>query len=425
MTRLPSDDGSALSDLRIIDMATIVAGPAAAKYLGDYGAEVIKVESPSGDSARRLGWALDDNDDSFFWKIIGRNKKCAVIDLKSEAGLNEMLQLIDSADVLIENFRPGTLERLGLGPEGLLERNPRLVVLRVTGFGQSGPYAGRPGFATVVEALTGYAALSGEPEGQPLLPPIAITDEISGLAGAFAVMTALWYARRTGRGQVVDVNLAETLLQLMGPLVPAFAHLGYEQPRMGSSLPWTVPRGTYQCSDGQWVAISASADSVAARLMSAIGLEGDKRFATFRDRMANREVLEDYVRSWTGERTASEVIAHLEGLDAAVAPLYTMRDVFADAHFQEREVLIEVDGIVMQNVIARFSATPGKVRHAGRRHGADQELVGPGFGPPGTSGDRISSDGIPRDRIPSDRIPSEGIPSDGIPIGPREGPTGR
>ena len=298
-------------------------------------------------------------------------------------------------------------------------------MLRVTGFGQSGPYAGRPGFATVVEALTGYAALSGEPEGQPLLPPIAITDEISGLAGAFAVMTALWYARRTGRGQVVDVNLAETLLQLMGPLVPAFAHLGYEQPRMGSSLPWTVPRGTYQCSDGQWVAISASADSVAARLMSAIGLEGDKRFATFRDRMANREVLEDYVRSWTGERTASEVIAHLEGLDAAVAPLYTMRDVFADAHFQEREVLIEVDGIVMQNVIARFSATPGKVRHAGRRHGADQELVGPGFGPPGTSGDRISSDGIPSDRIPSDRIPSEGIPSDGIPIGPREAPTGR
>ena len=296
MTQFPGDDGSALSDLRIIDMATIVAGPAAAKYLGDYGADVIKVESPSGDSARRLGWALDDEDDSFFWKIIGRNKKCVAIDLKSEAGLKQMLQLIDSADVLIENFRPGTLERLGLGPEVLLERNPRLVVLRVTGFGQSGPYAGRPGFATVVEALTGYAALSGEPEGQPLLPPIAITDEISGLAGAFAVMTALWYARRTGRGQVVDVNLAETLLQLMGPLVPAFAHLGYEQPRMGSSLPWTVPRGTYQCSDGQWVAISASADSVAARLLSAIGLAGDKRFATFRDRMANQEVLEDYVR---------------------------------------------------------------------------------------------------------------------------------
>jgi crotonobetainyl-CoA:carnitine CoA-transferase CaiB-like acyl-CoA transferase len=385
VTAVRGDDGSALSDLRVIDMATIVAGPAAAKYLGDYGAEVIKVESPSGDSARRLGWALRDDDDSFFWKIIARNKKCVAIDIKSAAGLAHMLQLTDSADVLIENFRPGTLERLGLGPELLLERNPRLVVLRVTGFGQTGPYAGRPGFATVVEALTGYAALSGEPEGQPLLPPIAITDEVAGLAGAFAVMTALWYARRTGRGQVVDVNLAETLLQLMGPLVPAFAHLGYQQPRMGSSLPWTVPRGTYQCSDGQWVAISASADSVAARLLSAIGLAADKRFTTFRDRMANQEVLEDYVRSWVGERTSREVIAHLEGLDAAVAPLYTMRDVFADAHFRARQVMVEVDGIVMQNVIARFSATPGRVRHAGRRHGADQELVGQELGPLNTS----------------------------------------
>ena len=238
---------------------------------------------------RRLGWALDDQDDSFFWKIIGRNKKCVAIDLKSEAGLKP--------DAPAHRFRRRPDRELqaryarafGVATEVLLERNPRLVVLRVTGFGQGGPYAGRPGFATVVEALTGYAALSGEPDGQPLLPPIAITDEISGLAGAFAVMTALWYARRTGRGQVVDVNLAETLLQLMGPLVPAFAHLGYRQPRMGSSLPWTVPRGTYQCSDGQWVAISASADSVAARLLDRVGLAGDKRFATFHDRMANQE----------------------------------------------------------------------------------------------------------------------------------------
>ena len=368
---------SALSDLRIIDMATVVAGPAAAKYLGDFGAEVIKVESPDGDSARRLGWALDQDDDSFFWKLIGRNKKCVTLDLKSDIGLKQMLELIDSADALIENFRPGVLERLGLAPDMLLERNPRLVILRVTGFGQTGPYSGRPGFATIVEALSGYAAISGEPGGQPLLPPIAITDEVAGLVGAFAVMTALWYARRSGHGQLVDVNLAESLLQLMGPLVPAYAHLGYEQPRMGSSLPWTVPRGTYQCSDGKWVALSASADSVAARLLGAIGLAGDERFTTFRDRMENSEVLEDYVRSWIGERTSHEIIEHLEGLDAAVALVYTMRDIFADPHFREREVMIEVDGIVMQNVIARLSRTPGRVRHAGRRQGADQDLVGP------------------------------------------------
>jgi len=368
---------SALSDLRIIDMATIVAGPAAAKYLGDFGAEVIKVEAPAGDSTRRLGWGLREGDDSFFWKLIGRNKKCVTLDLKTENGLKRMLKLIDSSDALIENFRPGTLERLGLDPHVLLERNPRLVVLRVTGFGQTGPYAGRPGFATVAEALSGYSAISGEPDSQPLLPPIAITDEVCGIVGAFAVMAGLWYARRTGHGQVIDVNLAETLLQLMGPLIPAYAHLGYEQPRMGSGLPWTVPRGTYQCSDGKWVALSASADSVAARLLDAIGLERDVRFATFRDRMENRELLDDYVRTWIGERSSEEVLRHLERLDAAVAPVYTMRDVFADPHFRERQVMIEVDGIVMQNVIARFSRTPGRVRHAGRRQGANQDLVGP------------------------------------------------
>lgn len=367
----------ALAGLKVIDMATVVAGPAAAKYLGDFGAEVIKVESPLGDSARRLGWALSEDDDAFFWKLLGRNKKCVILDLKSQEGHKQMLELIDSADVLIENFRPGTLERLGLAPDLLLERNSRLVILRVTGFGQTGPYSGRPGFATVVEALSGYAAINGEPDGPPLLPPIAITDELSGIVGAFAVMTALWYARRSGQGQVVDVNLAESLLQLMGPLVPAFAHLGYEQPRMGSALPWTVPRGTYQCSDGKWIALSASADSVAERLLGAIGLGDDPRFASFRDRMANHEILEDYVRQWVGKRTSPEVLEHLGRLDAAVAPLYTMRDIFEDEHFREREALVEVDGIVMPNVIARFSKTPGKILHAGRRLGADQESVLP------------------------------------------------
>jgi crotonobetainyl-CoA:carnitine CoA-transferase CaiB-like acyl-CoA transferase len=376
MSTQETEPEAALSDLRVIDMATIVAGPAATKYLADFGADVIKVEPPSGDSARRLGWALDDDDDSFFWKLIGRNKKCVTLDLKTDAGLKHMLELIGSADALVENFRPGTLERLGLDPVMLLERNPRLVVLRVTGFGQTGPYSGRPGFATLVEALSGYAAISGEPDGQPLLPPIAITDELAGLVGAFSLMTALWYARRSGHGQVVDVNLAESLLQLMGPLVPAYAHLGYEQPRMGSSLPWTVPRGTYKCSDGKWVALSASADSVAARLLGALGLGDDPRFVTFRDRMANREALEDYVRDWVSQRTSAEVLEHLASLDAAVAPVYTMGEVFKDPHFKDREVMIEVDGIVMQNVVARLSRTPGRVRHAGRRQGADQDLVG-------------------------------------------------
>src|SRR5207248_11049350 len=183
-------------------------------------------------------------------------------DLKTEAGRDALLALAHGADVLIENFRPGTLERLGLGPEVLCSRNPRLVVLRVTGFGQTGPYASRPGFATLAEAMSGFAAINGEPDGAPLLPPIALTDEIAALAGAYSVMVALHHRDRTGEGQVVDVNLIESLLQVMNALVSAAAHLGYDQPRLGAGIPYTVPRGTYRCADGRWVAISTSAESV-------------------------------------------------------------------------------------------------------------------------------------------------------------------
>lgn len=369
------DERGVLADLRIIDMATVVAGPAAAKYLADYGAEVIKVEAPAGDSTRRMGWSAPGEEDSFFWKILNRNKQCVVVDLKTSDGLTEMLRLVDSADVLIENLRPGTLERLGLDPKVLFARNPHLVVLRLSGFGQAGPYATRPGFATVVEALSGYAAISGEPDGQPLLPPIAITDEVAGIVGAFATMLALWEVRSSGKGQVVDVSLMETLFQLMGPLIPAYAHLGYEQPRLGSNLPWSVPRGTYQCLDGKWIAISASADSVAGRLLKAIGLGNDPRFETFRGRMAHREALEEYVKAWVAERTSEEALRHLADLDAAAAPVCTMSDIFADPHFRAREAMVEVDGVMMPNVIARLSRTPGRIRHAGRPKGADQEAV--------------------------------------------------
>jgi crotonobetainyl-CoA:carnitine CoA-transferase CaiB-like acyl-CoA transferase len=287
------------------------------------------------------------------------------INLKTPHGLKTMKKLIDSSDVLIENFRPGTIERLGLVPKDLLSSNPKLVILRVTGFGQTGPYANRPGFATIAEAMSGYAAISGEPDGGPLLPPIAITDEVAGLVGAFGVMVALWHARGTGQGQVVDVNLIETLLQLMGPLIPAYVHLGYQQPRLGSGLPWTVPRGTYQCSDGRWIALSASADTVAERLMSAVGLGDDLRFRTFQGRMDYREELEDYVKQWVRSRKSDEVIRALTAVDAAVAPVYTMADVFADPHLQARHSFVEVDGVTMPNVIATLSRTPGVVRHAG------------------------------------------------------------
>jgi crotonobetainyl-CoA:carnitine CoA-transferase CaiB-like acyl-CoA transferase len=261
----------ALEGVRVVELATVFAGPGTAKYLGDFGADVIKVEAPTGDGVRGMGWRDPRDDQTFIWKILGRNKRTVVLDLKTDAGLDAMQRLVDEADVLIENLRPGILERLGLDPESLLARNPGLVVLRVTGFGQTGPYASRPGFATLAEAMGGFAAINGEPDGPPLLPPIALTDELAALVGAFATLAALRHRDRTGEGQIVDVNLLESMLQVMGPLPSVWAELGELQPRLGSGIPYSVPRGTYQCADGVWVAVSTSAESVAHRLLGLLG----------------------------------------------------------------------------------------------------------------------------------------------------------
>jgi len=365
----------ALEGLRVLDIATVFAGPGAARHLGDFGAEVIKVEAPAGDGVRRMGWFPPEGGDSYTWKLLGRNKRAMVLDLKTDSGRDGLLALVDSADVLIENFRPGTLERLRLGPDMLCERNPRLVVLRVTGFGQDGPYASRPGFATMAEAMSGFAAINGEPDGGPLLPPIALTDEVTAVAGAFAVMVALRERDRSGLGQVIDVNLLESMLQMMSALPSAAAHLGYEQPRLGSGIPYSVPRGTYQCADGRWVAISTSAESVAHRVLSLLGVEDDPRFATFESRAAHRDELDAIVRTWVGARPSKEVMDAFERAEAAIAPVYTMAEVLADPHVRERKVFVEVDGVVMQGPIARLSRTPGEVRWAGRALSADTDEV--------------------------------------------------
>ncbi len=366
---------NALSGIRVVDMATVVAGPGTAKYLADFGADVIKVEAPAGDPARRMGWTASGDADSLFWKILGRGKRCVTLDLKDPAGRQRMRRLLDSADVLVENMRPGKLEALDLAPATLWATNRRLVIVRVSGFGQDGPYAQRPGFATLAEAMSGFAALSGEPDGGPLLPPIALTDEVTALAGAFAAMVALRHAERAGEGQVVDVNLLESMFQLMGPLPAAYADSGYVQPRLGSGIPYTVPRGTYQCADGTWVAISSSAETVAQRLLELLGIADDERFATFQDRSRNRVELEATVAAYVAAHTSEQVIAEFERVDAAIAPVMDIADIVEDPHYRHRGALVEVDGVVMQNVIARLSRTPGRIRHAGRSLGADTEDV--------------------------------------------------
>jgi hypothetical protein len=364
-----------LVGLKVVDLATVVAGPGVAKYFADYGADVIKIERPSGDSTRAMGWTQPGETDSLWWKLVNRGKRSLVLDLKNNDDLSILKELIDSADLLIENMRPGKIEQLGLDPEQLISRNPKLVVLRVSGFGQTGPYAQKPGFATIAEALSGLSSLLGEPDGGPLLPPIALTDEVTALVGSFSAMIAIYHAKLTGQGQIVDIDLVDSVLQIMGPLPAAWDSLGYLQPRLGSSIPYSIPRGTYKCSDGVWVALSASAESVAKRLIETVGGGGDPRFTSFQSRFENREALEELTSNWIGSRTSKEVIETIEAADAAIAPVYNMQQVIEDPHFIARESFTKVDGILMQNLVARLSKTPGKIISAGPILGEHNEEI--------------------------------------------------
>jgi len=277
--------------------------------------------------------------------------------------------------VLIENLRPGTLERLGLAPAELLARNPGLVILRVSGFGQDGPYALRPGFATLAEAMGGFAALNGEPDGAPLLPPVALTDELAALVGAFAVMVALHHRDRTGEGQVIDVNLLESMIAVIGPLPAVWAQRGELQPRLGSGIPYSVPRGTFRCADGVWVAVSTSAESIAQRVLTLVGVDDDPRFADFDGRVGHRRELDEIVGAWIGARPSEDVLRAFTEANAAIAPVYTMQDLLADEHVQARGTFLDVDGVTMAGPVARLGRSPGEVRHAGRPLGADTDAV--------------------------------------------------
>ncbi len=375
MASRASQSVHALEGLKVIDMATIFAGPGAARHLADFGADVIKVEAPGGDGTRRMTWFPPEGGDSYAWKVVARNKRCVTLDLKTPAGHDALLALVQHADVLIENNRPGALERLGIGPDVLLACNPRLVILRVSGFGQTGPYSGKAGFATTAEAMSGFAAINGEPGGAPLVPPVALTDEVTAVVGAFAIMVALRHSERTGVGQVIDCNLLESAIQMMGPLPSAAAHLGYDQPRLGSGIPYSVPRGTFECSDGRWVAVSASAESVATRVVELVGLGDDPRFSTFEGRVANRDELQGTVSNWIAARTFDDVIATFENAQAAIGPVLTMRELLKDPHVVERSIFVDVDGVTMPGPIVRMSVTPGELEFAGRGENADSAEI--------------------------------------------------
>jgi crotonobetainyl-CoA:carnitine CoA-transferase CaiB-like acyl-CoA transferase len=350
----------------------VLAGPNCARYLADFGADVIKVERPgTGDSLRGMAWRDPRDGEGLWWKLVNRNKRNIALDLKDESDRTIFLRLVDEAHVLVENFRPGTLERLNLSPEMLLRRNPKLVIVRVSGFGQDGPYASRPGFASIAESMAGLAAVSGEPDGPPMLPAIALTDEVTGITAAFATMVAL----HSGVGQVVDVNLLTTVFQLMGPVISLYKLSGELQPRLGSGLPYSVPRGVYQCSDTKWVGVSTSSDSVAARVMEVLGVGDDARFSTFAGRMNNRELLEQLMIDWCAGRSRDEVVATLAAAEAAVGPVFDMADIATDEHYAARQMIPIVGSTPMQGLIAQLSKTPGVLGWEGRTLDADREDI--------------------------------------------------
>ncbi|WP_069772632.1 CaiB/BaiF CoA-transferase family protein [Streptomyces sp. LUP30] len=371
-----------LQGVRVLDLATLFAGPLAATMLGDFGAEVVKVEHPAQpDPSRGHGPAKDGV--GLWWKLLGRNKRTITLNLSRPGGRATLLRLAATADVIIENFRPGTLEKWDLGWEELSAANPRLVLARVTAFGQFGPYAHRPGFGTLAEAMSGFAAITGEPDASPTLPPFGLADSIAGLATAYAVMTALAARDRTGEGQVVDMAIIEPILTVLGPQPLWYDQLGYVQARTGNRSANNAPRNTYRTSDGGWVAVSTSAQSVAERVMRLVGrpdLIDEPWFATGADRAAHADVLDGAVGAWIATRTRTDVLAAFEKAEAAVAPVQDVRDVMADPQYQALDTITAVDDpelgrIRMQNVLFRLSATPGAIRWAGRPHGADTETV--------------------------------------------------
>lgn len=374
---------SALAGLRIVDCATLFAGPTASLILGDFGAEVIKIEHPEfGDPVRNHGYKKDGK--SLWWTYLSRNKKTVALNLGNQRGAEIFLRITKEVDVLIENFRPGTLEKWGLGPEILHGVNPRLVIARVTGFGQEGPYARRPGFGTLAEAMSGFAAITGTPDGPPTLPAFGLADAIAGITTAQAIMTSLFALNNPksesyGRGQVIDTSLIEPIMSTLGPQALVFDQLKIKQKRTGNRTENTAPRNTYKTRDGKWLAISTSAPSIAARVMTLVGhpeVIGEPWFQDSRSRVAHADELDAYVGQWIIERDAELVIKEFEKAEAAIAPVYEVDDVFNDPQIIFRETLTKVGDpelgeVVMQNMLYKLSKTPGKIAFTGRAKGAD------------------------------------------------------
>ncbi|HET8997998.1 MAG TPA: CoA transferase [Acetobacteraceae bacterium] len=356
-----------LDGVRVVDMSRLVAGNMLSLQLADQGAEVIKIEDPKvGDPLR--AWRIQGM--SLYWKVYARNKKSLALNLRPQAGRDVLLDLLAQSQVLIENFRPGTLEQMGLAPATLHARNPKLVIVRITGFGQDGPYRERPGFGTLVEAMSGFASKNGYPDRPPVLPPLALADMVSGLYGAYAVMVALRVAERGGRGQVIDLPLLDPIISILGPDAAIYRTSGEKPQRTGSRSLTTAPRNVYRTRDDRYIAISASMQVMAERVFRAIGkpeMIDDPRFRTNTDRVQHIDACDGAVAEYIAAHTLEENMAVFSAAEVTANPVYEIDQLLDDPHVQERGVLVEAPdveagSVVMHNVIPRLSETPGRLR---------------------------------------------------------------
>jgi formyl-CoA transferase len=379
----PSPDQLPLDDVRVIELGQLLAGPFCGQLLGDFGADVVKVEDPGRGDAMRQWGREKPHGKSLWWPVVARNKRSVTCDLRTEQGQQLVRRLVETADVLLENFRPGTLERWGMSPEQLWEINPRLVITRVTGYGQDGPYAPRAGYGSIGEAMGGIRYVTGDPDRAPSRAGVSLGDSLAATFACVGTLVALHQRERTGRGQVVDSAIYEAVLAMMESLVPEWQVAGYQRERTGSVLPNVSPSNVYPTADGEAVLVAANQDTVFRRLAEVMGrpeLADDERYATHGARGRHMEELDELIARWTSEQGADELLQLLASSGVPAGRIYRAKDMLADPHFAARESIIRLahpqfGEMAMQNVFPRLSGTPGRVRHAGPELGEHNDEV--------------------------------------------------
>ncbi|MBB5180285.1 formyl-CoA transferase [Planomicrobium koreense] len=372
-----------LEGLRVIDASTVLAGPMLATYLGDFGAEVIKVEHPAGDPLRNAGSHKDG--ESLEWKLVSRNKKPITLNFSTPKGQELFHQLAETADIVITNFRPQTLAKWNITYESLAKNNPGLILVKVSGFGEDGPYKERPGFGTLAEAMSGFAQVNGFPDRGPVLPSFALADYATAMMGAYATMVAVYERDHSedGKGQSIDLPIYEALMGMLGNQVMEYDQLGVIPGRKGNRTGWTAPRNLYETQDGKWLAISGTSPAIVERIFKAIGREellADPKFATNQARLQHADELEAIIADWMKQFPQEEILERFIRFEATIAPVYNVKEIMEDPHFIHRNNIVEVPDahfgkVKMLNAAPKLSRTPGEIRHAGLELGSSNEAV--------------------------------------------------